>query len=543
MGRDAVALSALLVLTAALLFWVYRQGSLPFEDAAMLLRYAEHFAQGHGIVWNVGDKPVDGATDFLFMVIIGGLSWLGFAVETAAALAIGAGHVAGVLAVYVGSRWAFGAGRLLSLLAAAYLALGPALTYAAAQFGAPVFAACAAVSYLLAFRAAREPSLPLALGFAASCLLTSLVRPEGVFLSVFLLLAVVMYRGLSQSKRIVAVFAAVFLLLGGAYFAWRWSYFGHPLPNPFYKKGGGSLYPGGLFHSIREVLGMNALFLPFFALGLVSQRHTRLAAFALIPAVGFSGIWVLLSNEMNFAGRFQYAVMPLLLMTWPRLAEELWRDWELPTLAAFSAASRKAIVLGLSLVITFAFVTLRYSYSTSITNYVALHDLGRMLRPYSERGYTLVTTEAGLLPLYSGWRAIDAWGLNDAVIAHAGGVTEAYLDQHQPELVMFHAYSSPLVPEDEADRLAGWSRMIAVLKRYVATRDYELVAAYGRSPVDTHWYFVKRGFPHAAEITQKIRAMNYDWFGPCVDFARLRPGEPTVDAAGQPASVDGVGTE
>ena len=39
----------------------------PFEDAAMLMRYAQNFAGGHGIVWNIGEHPVDGATDFLFM--------------------------------------------------------------------------------------------------------------------------------------------------------------------------------------------------------------------------------------------------------------------------------------------------------------------------------------------------------------------------------------------------------------------------------------------------------------------------------------------
>ena len=45
----------------------------PFEDAAMLMRYAENLAAGHGIVWNVGEAPVDGATDFLFMSSVAGL--------------------------------------------------------------------------------------------------------------------------------------------------------------------------------------------------------------------------------------------------------------------------------------------------------------------------------------------------------------------------------------------------------------------------------------------------------------------------------------
>jgi len=42
----------------------------PEEDAAILMRYAQHLAAGHGIVWNVGEPPVDGATDFLFMLLL-----------------------------------------------------------------------------------------------------------------------------------------------------------------------------------------------------------------------------------------------------------------------------------------------------------------------------------------------------------------------------------------------------------------------------------------------------------------------------------------
>ncbi|MFX1277692.1 MAG: hypothetical protein ACFFAT_21950, partial [Promethearchaeota archaeon] len=41
----------------------------PHEDAAILMRYAKHLGEGHGIVYNIGEKPVDGATDFLFMVL------------------------------------------------------------------------------------------------------------------------------------------------------------------------------------------------------------------------------------------------------------------------------------------------------------------------------------------------------------------------------------------------------------------------------------------------------------------------------------------
>lgn len=53
------------------------------EDAAILMRHAVQFAHGHGIVWNIGEQPVDGATDFLFMVLVGLLVRAGMTLEFA----------------------------------------------------------------------------------------------------------------------------------------------------------------------------------------------------------------------------------------------------------------------------------------------------------------------------------------------------------------------------------------------------------------------------------------------------------------------------
>jgi hypothetical protein len=96
----------ILLLSAAfgLTLWQTRGHSVPFEDAAMLLRYADNFANGHGIVWNIGEPPVDGATDFLFMLLIGLLAKSGLSVEIAARVLIIASHLATVVAVYLFSR-------------------------------------------------------------------------------------------------------------------------------------------------------------------------------------------------------------------------------------------------------------------------------------------------------------------------------------------------------------------------------------------------------------------------------------------------------
>ena len=73
--------SVALLLPAATYFLVLRSVAipLPFEDAAMLFRYAENLASGHGIVWNAGEAPgrSDGATDLLFVLILAPLVWSG----------------------------------------------------------------------------------------------------------------------------------------------------------------------------------------------------------------------------------------------------------------------------------------------------------------------------------------------------------------------------------------------------------------------------------------------------------------------------------
>src|SRR5687767_9047436 len=44
--------------------WAFTTG-----DAFITLRYSRHLAEGHGIVWNVGEAPVEGYSNFLFVLI------------------------------------------------------------------------------------------------------------------------------------------------------------------------------------------------------------------------------------------------------------------------------------------------------------------------------------------------------------------------------------------------------------------------------------------------------------------------------------------
>jgi len=152
--------------------------------------------------------------------------------------------------------------------------------------------------------------------------------------------------------------------------------------------------------------------------------------------------------------------------------------------------------------------------------------VARMLRDYAAKGYTMAVSEAGLLPFYSRWRAIDTWGLNDPEIAHAGSITEERLAWERPHLIAFHAYFSPLVPPEVNNT---WDAMVLKLKDYAEKRGYVLAAVFGETPYDTQHYYVRPDFPDSAEIIRRIRATPYIQMSTgraCFNYAVPFPSRP-----------------
>lgn len=519
---------ASVLLIGAVLFYALRFINFnlpPFEDAAMLMRYANNLARGYGIVWNIGQHPVDGATDFLFMASVAALIKVGIPVGRAVrALGFGA-HLLTVLLVYFVNRRIWKAGVAVSFITGLYLAVGTGLSYVAAFFGTPFFAFFAALTWTFGLLLIQKQNPPfwLSLAFAFSGLITGLIRPEGVILGGLMLFAVVVMKGWRASRKIIVTFVTVFLVLGGAYFLWRWNYFGYPLPNPFYKKGGGALYWDSFWESLGNLFRFGGPFMLAFLLGFRSSKTTRQTIAFLIPLILFAAMFILISNETNFGGRFQYALWPLVLISWYPLVEGIGREigfsWPRP-----AEVRARSVWLAVALAASFMLVL----YSVSQKCYLIAgqqscdqpiegdgrYEIAKILADYQGKGYVIATTEAGLLPFYSNWTAIDAWGLNDEWIAHNGEITEPYLDRYKPNLIVFHAYYSPLVPPklNEKNLSQNWFRMTITLKNYAESRGYILAAAFGDSPYDAHYYYVRPDFADSEKIVKQISSFSrYTW--------------------------------
>lgn len=220
------------------------------DDAFISFRYAQNLAQGHGLVYNVGER-VEGYTNFLWTIIAAGVIRLGGDIVLWSYVSGVALGLAIVLLVYalaarlIGPGWglaaALVAGSSQSLLI--YTARGAGL-----ETG--LFALLALAGSGLYLFAAGRPARLAAAG--ALMALAALTRPEGVLVFGVTLGHLAVLGGRSQvpaaRSRPLPPAACLLSLLGAflliflPYYLWRLGYYGDPLPNTFYAKTGGGIY-------------------------------------------------------------------------------------------------------------------------------------------------------------------------------------------------------------------------------------------------------------------------------------------------------------
>lgn len=513
--RDLVAVLLLLGLSAVVATTV-RFSLSPFEDAAMLMRYAQNLVDGHGLVWNIGEAPVDGATDFLFAIVVAGLTALGTPVEIAARLISMASWLATIAIVYVTARSVHRAPIVISFLASSAIAVSTASLYISAGFGSPFFGLWVSTTAALAFCLRNHPYHRVtSVLFGLSWLMLGLTRPEGVLLGAFIALALIVDSGWARARRLLSIPLLVMTALGGAYFAWHWIYFGYPLPNPFYKKGGATLHADGVLASIRAAAMFATPFGLAWLAAVADKRYRTLAWYTAIPIVLFTMSWILLSSEMNFAARFQYPVAVLIAQSWPalvgargarRLVEAARFNRSVPGNAA-RVVSLAAIIIVLALPATF------YYHRNSLGDHSddERSIVGALMAPFASRGYVVATTEAGLIPLKSGWRALDTWGLNNQQIAHRGQLSYADLDAAKPTVIFSHAPFSPGFPP-VPDPILGqeWTDMTVILEQWASGNGYERVRTVGKLGGGTWSIWVRPGEPDSFQLAERLGCRTYE---------------------------------
>lgn len=508
-------LLALLMLFSASLAWPYlgnRGGSS--EDGAMLLRYSQNVADGHGIVWNVGQPPVEGATDFFYMLAVAFAAklthhdaWI------ACRELLFCSWIALTGVIFAATRWTLRAPALLAFALALYVCGAGEGPYLQTFFGAPFMMLVVALTWWIgvALIAGRlKPTVTVSLAFSLLALTIGLTRPEGNVMAILLLAAIVFLLGLRATQRLILTFAAVFLVLGGTYFAWRWHYFGYPLPNPFYVKGGGHLHLAGLKRAIGNDIRILWPAFPLAALALRNAKRRRLLLALAIPLVGYSAIWILLTAENNHLMRFQMPVLPVTLLFLPLLLEDVFVEMGFSWPQLLPSVRLGLTVAGCLYAVS-CFVELKELSPDSLPT--SGREFATHLRQYQDRGYTMAVTEAGQFPYFSRWNAIDVLGLNDAYIAHHG-LDESYLDRYKPELILYHLYipepssNNPLQSDQDQINARNF-HSVRVLYQYAQHHHYVLAAAYGSEPCNLNVFWVRPNTPDTEAIVEYLRNTPY----------------------------------
>jgi Tetratricopeptide repeat len=397
------------------------------DDAYISFRYARNLAQGHGLVFNVGER-VEGFTNFSFTVLTAPAFWLGVdPLLWARGLSLAA--LMGVFIVtwrIAGLYLRDPVTRALPLL---LLALSPGLFYwSMAGLETVVFAFALLWVLYLELAGASGPVYPLAHLFLVT------TRPEG-FLASGLIGLHRLWRDRRLEPRLWAPYAAgVLLYLGG-----KWMYYGQLVPNTFIAKVTGAEHS----HQTLQFLTDHPVTL-VGGLGMLLAWRSDL----LLPAVLF-GAYLLVPELLGGDGMPYYRFFVHLL--------------PLGALGAVLGASRPHP----RLVRTFVWLTVAGTLAWSLALYPfrivpALHytnrvvTLGRIagewVRAHTAPGDRIAVNAAGALPFYAQRPCIDMLGLCDSVIARSdpAGFTPigavgpghskgdgAYVFRRRPDLIVF----------------------------------------------------------------------------------------------------------
>src|SRR5262245_541738 len=299
------------------------------DDAFISFRYAQHFADGHGLVFNLdpSEAPVEGYTNFAWTMWLALGVFLGCKDVGLETWSIASGILchAGVVFLLALIAWRASLGRaIVPIAACGYAAVHHAASLAPAGLETAPFVLLATVLLRcsLSMRCVRDAWLA---GFVG--VLAAMTRPDGALFVAGAGLFVLFDAWSRKAPRMLLAYLTPFVLVFVPYLFWRHSYYGYWLPNTFYAKSGGDPYPTQGWDYVAGFATcyyalLPALVLPWLGLmwkdplggaSAYLSRRPWLAILAFtLPYLGFV-VWV--GGDFMFA-RFLLPIVPVLLLAW-----------------------------------------------------------------------------------------------------------------------------------------------------------------------------------------------------------------------------------
>lgn len=503
-GSAAAALALTLLGLAAWVTFGVLAWPFTVDDAYIVLRYSGNLVAGHGATYNPGGPPIEGLSHVAWMLVctlphLLGLDAAMFAKVAGAACMLGTLVTAGLLAARAAATRGLPAGVAGG---GAVLLLGCLPMTAVHAVSGLETALVAALFLLLLASLGRLVSRPERSPWPAALLALALglSRAEGNLAALAGIAAA--WLCLPRARRPALLRAALlgWLLPGAVWFALRWSYYGLPLPLPFYVKvhdpaafGGGDQAGTAVGLDLLRYLGPWWLLPLGLGLTALSRRHVP----AILATGALAATAILPAHIMGYEARYFFPVLA---------AAAVPAGLGIARLAAWlghlvqGSRARMAAALLLGLVAAAPFVRSarerllpwqRYGAGLAAVHVPLGHELAR-LRPLAPDP-VLAIGDAGAVPYLSGWTTVDTYGLNNPALATSGRHDPADLLARDPDLLVLisehaDAFASPLPWEDELYELA-------------LQRGRRVVARLQFTPTYFLWLLCRDGSPFADALS------------------------------------------
>lgn len=426
------------------------------DDAFISFRYAENFARGHGLVFNL-DERVEGYTNFLWTVLIAIAIKFG-ANPVQASVVLGFASFAALL--WLTTRVARQTAPPGSTPVVSLAALACAAQYLLASFATSGLETMLGSALVMA---ALERALAGRIVFSGLlAIFAAMTHPDHAIFYASLWAALLLDRpNWRVALRFLWPFALVFL----PYFIWRTVYYGDLFPNTYYAKSADqSYFSQGAVFAMATVIGTGLwAVLPFAFLGWWNLRSTLFGRFCAIAIPLFTLYVIKIGGDFMYGRLFCPLIAPLLL-----LCERAIRQ-----LCARDAFIRAAV--GLSL-LTLTVLPVRlfkpYEKRWHLADERTFYGLKSFSPPEVESLYVrwaeilngffgshaqrprLALLSVGIVSYYTGLPILDCFGLNDRGVAkrpiaargrpgHEKGASPGYIAARNVDIAETPIYPAP----------------------------------------------------------------------------------------------------
>jgi hypothetical protein len=383
------------------------------DDAYISYRYAQNMYEGHGLVFNPGER-VEGYSNFLYVLLLTSAFLVG-AGDQIYLFSVAINMVLIVAALYVFARYiSRSLGNTNGVLASLLFALAPPIwIWVASGMETSLVVLITLLMLVTIERLVKDPQQNV----VPACILMMLAilaRADG-FITVVVAVVCLAVRGRYKATIWTSAVLAGTLTV---YSAWRLSYYGDLLPNTYYAKVSGPLFDRIAF-AIRQLWGIamnEGLFvylLAFlFAAAPLVVGHLRRSKMATRELWGFDTIFIpvwllywLYIGADHFQERFLVVLYPLGLVTFFRHI--------VPALRR----TGRAFLVVLVIVLQLRMIVLDNRFQYTFDKHDRYIQLGQFLGEHYS-GKLLAADAVGKIPYFSGLQTIDMLGLNDRYIAH-----------------------------------------------------------------------------------------------------------------------------